>query len=254
MTWALHGLLRLIAAWWICAMAWVLPVLAESASLPKSPAPHYLLDEAGWLGPDTFSSLDATLQSYERESSSQVLVAVFQSLPADEELVDYCQRVYEAWKPGLKDKDNGAILFIFANDRKLRIHTGYGLEGVLPDARCKQIIEEAITPRLRDGQREAAVREGVRSIIAATKGEYQGTGETQASNDTEFPWQIVIFFIIFLLISIFGKSDDHGTVIISRGGSHHDSWGGGGGGSSSSGGGFSGGGGSSGGGGASGGW
>lgn len=107
------------------------------------------------------------LDAYERETSSQLLVAIFKAVPQEAEMVDFSQGVFEAWKPGLAGKDNGAILFVFAADRKLRIHTGNGLEGALPDARCKQIIEEVITPLLREGRREDAIR----AAEAQTSGE-----------------------------------------------------------------------------------
>ena len=235
------------------------PLVARAAEPPPSPSPHYVFDEARWLGPAAFQSLDARLQAYERETSSQLLVAVFQRIPPGAEMVDFSQRVFEAWKPGQKQRDNGVILFVFADDRKLRIHTGYGMEGVLPDATCMGIIREVLTPRLREGNREAAITEGVEAIIAATKGEYTGTGSTKL-DDRGFPIPLpVVIFLIMVIISVIqARRGHHPDVIITRRGSRHDGWSGGswggGGGWSSGGGGFSGGGGSSGGGGASGGW
>lgn len=240
--------LRALVCWTL-----FLTVAPMAAALPPSPSPHYVLDEAGWLERPAFQTLDARLQAYERETSSQLLVAIFKAVPQDAEMVDFSQRVFEAWKPGQAGKDNGAILFVFAADRKLRIHTGYGLEGALPDARCKQIIEEVITPLLRQGQREAAILSGTDAIIAATKGEYTGTGRTNLDGRRQpgFPTILIIILILFV-IAFFSKLRGNPDVIITHGGSRHGGWGGGG--FSGGGGGFSGGGGSSGGGGASGGW
>jgi uncharacterized protein len=172
-------------------------------------------------------------------------------------LVDFSQRVFEAWKPGEKGKDNSAILFFFVNERKIRIQVGYGLEGALPDARCKQIIEEVVAPRLRAGNRELAVAAGIEAMIAATKGEYQGSGRTRLDHRQGIPFPVIILLVIIILVLI--SSQQHGEVVITRGGSRHGGWGGGaggwsGGGWGGGGGGFSGGGGRSGGGGASGGW
>jgi uncharacterized protein len=227
------------------------------AEIPASPSPHYVYDEARWLGPAAFAALDKRLQDYERESSSQMLVAIFQALPESGELVDFSQRVFEAWKPGEKGKDNSAILFFFVNERKIRIQVGYGLEGALPDARCKQIIEEVVAPRLRAGNRELAVAAGIEAMIAATKGEYQGSGRTRLDHRQGIPFPVIILLVIIILVLI--SSQQHGEVVITRGGSRHGGWGGGaggwsGGGWGGGGGGFSGGGGRSGGGGASGGW
>lgn len=231
---------------------------AAAAVVPASPSPHYVLDEAGWLTRPAFQTLDSRLQAYERETSSQLLVAIFKAVPQDAEMVDFSQRVFEAWKPGQAGKDNGAILFVFAADRKLRIHTGYGLEGALPDARCKQIIEEVITPLLREGRREDAILRGTEAIIAATKGEYTGTGRTNL-DDRDKPGlpPLLIFLIILLVIISRIAQSRNPDIIITHGGSRHGGWGSGGfsgGGFSGGGGGFSGGGGRSGGGGASGGW
>lgn len=248
------SLLRALACWSFFLTS------VTAATVPPSPSPHYVLDEAGWLGPPAFQGLDSRLQAYERETSSQLLVAIFTAVPKDAEMVDFSQRVFEAWKPGQAGKDNGAILFVFAADRKLRIHTGYGLEGVLPDARCKQIIEEVISPLLRDGRREDAILRGAEAIIAATKGEYTGTGRTNLDGREKpgFP-PLMIFLIIVLFVVISGLNQSRNPdIILTGGGSRHGRWGGGGfssgGWGGGGGGGFSGGGGRSGGGGASGGW
>lgn len=242
-------ILRLLTFWSLLFVA-----SSSAASLPASPAPSYIFDEAGWISPSAKSALNAQLQTYERETSSQLVVAIFPKIPEGEEMVDFSQRVFEHWKPGLAAKDNGVILFIFAADRKLRIHSGYGLEGVLPDARCKQIIEETITPLLRAGQREQAAIAGAQAIIAATKGEYKGTGRTQRDPEgTSIPIPLIIFAVFFIVFFIIPKIRSGTDLVITGRGSHHDPWGGGGF-SGGGGGGFSGGGGSSGGGGASGSW
>ncbi len=257
MTLVRHACGRVLGFWLAClGLMFAAPI--ARAEVPASPSPHYVYDEARWLGPAAFAAIDKRLQDYERESSSQMLVAIFQALPESGEMVDFSQRVFEAWKPGEKGKDNSAILFFFVNDRKIRIHVGYGLEGALPDARCKQIIEEVIAPRLRAGNRELAVAAGIEAMIAATKGEYQGTGRTRLDHGEGIPFPVIILLVIILLVLI--SSQQHGEVVITRGGSRHGGWGDGGGGwggggwGGGGGGGFSGGGGRSGGGGASGGW
>lgn len=255
LSWARRCLVRL---WLVLALT----LTGSAAEVPPSPTPHYVLDEAGWLRPETFRQLDARLQAYERETSSQLLVALFRKLPENAELTEFSQRVFDAWKPGQADTDNGAILFVFAEDRKLRIHTGYGLEGALPDARCKQIIAEVIAPLLKENRREEAVVRGTEAMIAAAKGEYTGTGKTRLDHPQDtLPWPLVIILIILVLILMSkarrGGGGGFPDIIITGGGSSHGDWGGsfsGGGWSDGGGGGFSGGGGMSGGGGASGDW
>jgi general secretion pathway protein G len=137
--------------------------------VPPSPSPHYIYDGAGWLNEGDFRTLDDEIKSYERETTSQFVVAIFPKIPDGAEMFDFSQHVFEAWKPGLKGKDNGAIFFIFAAEHKVHIRTGRGMGGVLPDESCKQIIDNTVVPLLRKQDRAGAVTEGVRAMIAAAK-------------------------------------------------------------------------------------
>src|SRR5262249_13942218 len=101
-------------------------------------------------------------------------------MQSDSSIEDYTVRVARAWKAGQKERNNGAVLFVFVQDRKMYIQVGYGLEGVLPDAICKRIIAEEITPRFKAGDFDGGLTAGVQSLIAAAKGEYRGTGRTVA--------------------------------------------------------------------------
>ncbi len=248
---------------WLAATAW--------AAEPLPPAPkQYFNDYAHVVSPATAQQLNQRLEDFEKQTSSQVLVAIFQKLPPNAALEDYTIRVAEAWKAGQRARDNGVILFVFVQDRKLRIEVGYGLEGALPDAVAKRIIAEEIAPRFRNGDFDGGITAGVNAILQAIRGEYQGTGRTAASgknpSDHGIPIGFLIFFLLFLLF-LFSRFRRRGTVYHRRrypywggwggwgGGWGGGGWGGGGwGGGGSSGGGFSGGGGRFGGGGASGGW
>ena len=238
---------------------------AHSAeTIPPAPRDHFN-DYAGVVRSDTARQLDAELTQFERDTSNQLVVAIFPHMQSDSSIEDYTVRVFQAWKVGLKGQNNGAVLFIFSQDHKLRIVTGYGLEGALPDARCKQIIENEITPRFRSGDFTGGVTAGVHAMIAAAKGEYRGTGRTVAdqsdSNGVGFGFGglIVILFIIGILRAVFRRNTlygrrGYGSPWISTGGwsgGGSGGWSGGGGGGGGS---FSGGGGSTGGGGAGGSW
>ncbi len=251
-------------------------ICAPANTLPESPEPYYIRDDAGWLGPDAFQRLDTKLKTFERETSSQIVVAIFPRIPEDAEMVDFSQRLFEKWRPGQADKDNGAIFLVFAEDLKMRIHTGYGMEGVLPDARCKQIIQNVVAPLLRQSQLEQAIDAGVDAMIAAAKGEYKGDGTTRLDGKKHGLTfgDIVLFLIVAFIVAgiVFPRLFSMADVIFSDQGRSRTGgdmgwggppgggggWGGGSGGGDSGGGfgggGFSGGGGDSGGGGASGGW
>ncbi len=155
-----------------------------------------------------------------------------------------------------KDKNNGALLLVFTQDRKMFLQTGYGLEGAMPDAICKRIIEDEIKPHFKTGDYDAGLTAGVNAILAAAKGEYKGTGRTHG-NSQGIP---VVFIIIFVIVVIIILSNARRGGYYSSSGWSGGGWGGGGGGWSGGGGGggggggFSGGGGSTGGGGAGGSW
>jgi uncharacterized protein len=166
--------------------------------------------------------------------------------------------VAQKWAVGQKDRRNGVVLFVFVNDHKMYIQVGYGLEGALPDAIAKTIIDQEIRPRFRSNDYASGLSAGVDAIIKATRGEYQAKPRT--SHDVSAAWIFLVWLGIIVLI-IYLSRKSRGGVIYSRSGRRGGwfytgggGWGGGGGGSWGGGGGFSGGGGSFGGGGAGGSW
>jgi len=231
---------------------------AKAETIPPAPK-QYFNDYAGVVSSTTASQLNSTLEDFERTASSQIVVAIYNKMDSDSSIEDYTVRVAESWKVGQKDKNNGAVLFVFIQDRKMYIQVGYGLEGALPDALCKDIVEDEIKPHFKSGDYDGGMIAGVNAIIAATKGEYKGNGSTNGSSDAQNEaiktGVLILFFIIaFVLIrvsrsaSYSGRGYRSGGIWLGGGG--FGGFGGGGGG----GGGFSGGGGGFGGGGAGGSW
>ncbi len=225
--------------------------------IPPAPA-KYFNDYAQVVSAGTAAQLNQTLENFEKESSDQIIVAIFPKMQSDSSIEDYTVRVARAWKAGQKEKNNGAVLFVFVQDHKMFLQVGYGLEGVLPDAICKRIIAEQITPGFKSGDFNGGLTAGVQSIIAAAKDEYKGTGRTVAASGgnpqggVSIVFIVIVVLVILILFSRLGRSGRRsggGAWIISSGGGGGWSGGGGGGG-----GGFSGGGGSFGGGGAGGSW
>jgi uncharacterized protein len=238
---------------------------AMAVDVPAKPA-HYFNDYASLIDPRTAQQLDQRLEDFERQTSNQILIVIYPSLPADAAIEDFTQDAFRAWKPGQQGRDNGAILFVFVKDRKMRIQTGYGLEGALPDAICKRIISDELAPRFQAGDFNGGMTAAVNAMIAATRGEYKGTGRTvaQGQKSQGSTLELIILFVVLGIVALsWLRAARRGTLYTSSGsrGSGGIWWigggGGGGGGGSSGGGGdsgFSGGGGDSGGGGASGGW
>lgn len=257
------------------AVAFGLALLALSAGAlaqPAAPPPpsNFFTDSTGVVPGDVAARLEQRLRDFEKTSSNQVLVVVADRIPEGyTSLEEYTNRTAEAWRVGDKSRDNGAVLFVFVGDRKIRIEVGYGLEGALPDALAARIINDEITPHFRDGRYGPGLLAGVEAIISATKGEYQPKARASSSGRTGLIVLLVLLFffvgVVFPLLreiqeitgsrTYSGKGSSRGR----RGWGSSAGWSGGGGwssggGGSWGGGGFSGGGGSFGGGGASGSW
>ncbi len=210
-------------------------------------------DMAGVLSPSERQHIEERLYLFETQTSNQLAVLIIPTLEG-EVLEDYSVRVVDKWKLGDKTKENGILLLIVSNDRKMRIEVGYGLEGALTDLIASQIIRNDIAPYFRQGNYYAGIAAGLNSIMQATRNEYKADprqyersrGENQKSIGS------MIFYILFFLFMIAGgRRGRRGLFWALMGASMFRSGGGRGGGGF---GGFSGGGGGFGGGGASGGW
>ena len=230
-------------------------LFAQNQNLPPKPD-RYITDQAGVLDGATLSTINAQLEQFEKDTSNQIVVAIYPSLPPGEELYQYCTYTAQSWGVGQKGKDNGIVLFIFTNDHKLYIAVGTGLQGAVTDALSKNIQTEVINPHFRQGDYAGGIQAGLDALIAATKGEYKGNGSTDNSGHGLPVWFVILIIVIFIIIQMYSRGGGFGPVIYTSGG-----WGGGGygscggfGGSGGGGGGFTGGGGSFSGGGAGGGW
>jgi uncharacterized protein len=120
------------------------------------------------LTPREVAVLGQKLEAFEKETTNQIAVLLIPSLQGDS-LEDFSIRLAEKWKIGQKGRNNGAILLIVKNERKLRIEVGYGLEGALPDALSGSIIRNEIGPQFEEGRFYAGIEAGLNAIMAATK-------------------------------------------------------------------------------------
>ena len=257
--------------WWhfifLVVLLLALPVQAAE-TIPPSPSPHYIVDDAHVLSATTLQTIDKQLEKEERDTANQIVVGIYPTMQSEDDIAAYAARVFQAWKIGQKGKDNGVLFLAFIQDRKMNITTGYGLEGALPDATAKQIIDNEIKPHFKANDYDGGVQAGVNAILAATHGEYKGTGFTHL-DAYAFPaiivFAIALLFFAGLLSSIYGTSYASGGItpswvipfifLSNMTSSRSSGWSsGGGGGFFGGGGGFSGGGGMTGGGGASGSW
>ncbi|HCU24387.1 MAG TPA: hypothetical protein DF383_05155 [Deltaproteobacteria bacterium] len=149
-----------------------IPLQSWALLLPALPQ-YYVNDYARLISGTVRNRLEEQLAEFERNTSNQILVATFPNLQ-ERDIESFGIALAEKWKPGQSGRDNGAILIVSKADRKVRIEVGYGLEGVLPDAVCKAIIQNEIIPAFKQGNFDAGISEGVAAILKATAGEYKG--------------------------------------------------------------------------------
>ena len=200
------------AALWL---ALALPLRAAE-TIPPKPA-GYFNDYANAVPKEKALALNEKLAQFERETSNQIVVAVFPKMESDSDVFDYTYRVKEQWGVGQKGTNNGAVLFVFVQDREMFIQVGYGLEGVLPDITARDITEHVIKPHFKTGDYAGGLEAGINAIIQATRGEYKGSGQTvlekrkPASSSGFGPLTfIIILFVVLMLVRLGRKRGGYG--------------------------------------------
>jgi uncharacterized protein len=143
---------------------------ADSAIFPKITS--WVNDYTETLTAAEKQELDRLLADFETSTSHQVFAAIMPNLPGDFTLEEYVNELFERWQPGQKGVDNGVLLAVFLNDRKLRIEVGYGLEAALTDADCKLIITCDIAPAFQQQQYFQGIKNGLTSILGTIEGTY----------------------------------------------------------------------------------
>ena len=241
-------------------------VIAQNDDIvPKKPslAEGLVLDRTKTLTPDQEAALEQKLQDYDKSTSNQIAVVLIPTLDGNS-IEDVALEILRTWGVGGANNDNGIVLLVSQDDKKVRIEVGYGLEGAVTDYTASSIIDNEIVPNFRNGDYYRGLTQAVDKIIEAAAGRYtapKGYGKSKGPGGGQI---FVIIILVIILLSIFGRNKGGGYV--SRrgyrgwwgptwGGGGWSGGGGGGGWSGGGGGGFGGfGGGSGGGGGASGSW
>ncbi len=158
-----------ILAFMLC-WAFAGATLVALADVAVPPLTGRVVDLTATLSPDQVAALEQKLKAFEDRKGSQLAVLIVPTTQP-ETIEQYALRVVEQWKLGRKKVDDGALLLIAKNDRKLRIEVGYGLEGALNDATSKRIIDEIITPKFRSGDFAGGISDGADRILKVIDGE-----------------------------------------------------------------------------------
>jgi uncharacterized protein len=184
------------------------PTARAQVAVPQLAA--RVTDLTGTLSGEAVTRIEAKLAAFEDKKGSQIAVLIVPTTQP-EEIEQYGIRVGEQWKVGRKSVEDGAILLVAKNDRRVRIEVGRGLEGVLPDAIANRIISETITPRFKVGDYDGGVEAGVDRIVSVVNGEplpepdkkWEGHG---SSLGNALPLLFVVVFVAAgVLRSLFGR-------------------------------------------------
>ena len=217
--------------------------VARAAEVIPPKPPGYFNDNAGVVSKQRALQFNEQLAQFERDTSNQIVVAVYRKMETDSDIADYTQRIAQSWGVGQGDRRNGAVLFVFVDDRKLYVQVGYGLEGVIPDITAYDITERNIKPAFRNNDYEGGLATGIQLLMQAARGEYKGTGKTVAEKGTgdadDRPGCSLTLTVLFIVLLIFLSSRRskrrRGYRYSGRGGPFIGGWSGGGGGWSSGG-------------------
>lgn len=170
----------------------------------------FVNDYAGLLDESQESALEAKLSAFRSETTTEIAVVTIGGLEGDT-VENYAVKLYEDWGIGTEEDDNGALLLIALNDRQMRIETGYGLEGALPDATAYQIITKTLQPAFRNSDYYGGINQAVDDMIAATRGEYQAAPQVpealkNISLEGFFWFAIFVFYALSSLWRWLAKS------------------------------------------------
>ena len=177
----------------------LLPSYGYAIDVPKLKG--YVNDYADMISPAAETRLEEELNSFEKSDSTQIVILTIPSLEG-EVVEDFSIRVAEAWKIGQQNKDNGVILIVSKQDRKMRIEVGRGLEGRLTDLMAGRIIDLVIKPRFKRGDFDGGFIAGISALIDASRGEFQAEKNhlPRGQEDQSPFFTFLIFGAIFLLV------------------------------------------------------
>lgn len=162
--------LRQAAVVLVLCWAWLGTAAPVRADVPVPPLTGRVVDQTATLGAEQAAALEQKLKDFEERKGSQVAVLIVPTTEP-ETIEQFSLRVVEQWKLGRKKVDDGALLLVAKDDRRLRIEVGYGLEGALNDATARRIIDEVITPKFRTGDFAGGITDGVDRMLRVIDGE-----------------------------------------------------------------------------------
>ncbi|NJK85390.1 MAG: TPM domain-containing protein [Bacteroidales bacterium] len=166
--------------------------------------PRMVNDFENFLNEDDLMQLEQKLVQFNNETSTQIALVILNDLQGYD-INQFATELAHEWGIGQEGKDNGIVILLSPENRKISIQIGYGLEGVVPDAIAKRIIENEVLPEFRNGNYIAGLNNGINTLISLTRGEFTAEEYDKKTGGGALAGIIIVFFIIIVLGSIFGK-------------------------------------------------
>ncbi len=164
---------------------------------PGSPS-GFVNDYAGILKTEEGRQIEADLENFQNETSNEIAVVTISSLRGDT-IENFAVKLFEDWKIGKTNKDNGVLFLISKEDKKLRIEVGYGLEGALTDAQSSTILNDFVKPAFKNGDYYSGIKDGVSQIESAIKGEFPASAQTNTNNGADNSFILWLIFVVFMI-------------------------------------------------------
>jgi uncharacterized protein len=194
----------------LLAVSLLLSFVAFAESDPFPARPNTIVsDFAGVLTSEEINALERKLVAFDDSTSMQLAVVTMHSV-GEYDIADYSVQLFNKWKIGDKSKNSGVLLLVAIDDRKMFITTGYGMEGVLPDALCKQVIDRNIKPHFISGDYYGGLDDGTTAIMQIVKGEYKGNSKARRTKGTAFPFILFAFIVFIIIISKINRTKTYG--------------------------------------------
>lgn len=185
----------------ILSMAFIslsVPLLLAQSGIPEKPS-GYVVDLSNKLSPEEKQNLEKKLRGYADSTSTQLEIVIVPTT-GNTDPYDYAMEIGKSWGVGQKDKNNGLVLLITSETRKIRIVTGRGLESVLPDAICKRIINRILKPALKQGDYFGGIDAATTEMMQRASGTFQSDGGGEQQDGIPLVFIILVFFIIIMII------------------------------------------------------
>lgn len=190
--------MKRLAAGLVLLAAFAVAPFALAYTSPGSPV-GFVNDFAGVLSDEAKRGLESELANFEQTTSNEIVVATVPTMGGDY-IENYAAKLFEEWGIGKKDKDNGVLLVLSIEERKMRIEVGYGLEGALPDSIAQDILNNEMAPLLKAGDYGGAVTAGVQAIEQAIKGEYAASSAKSGNLSALLSQNAEALFIFGLIL------------------------------------------------------